>query len=363
MNWQKMQEQVLKNLNFTQKEWLEKKVDLKVNDLRKMTQQEIRARFKGKRLNTGSAPEEPQITTVDDARLIRSFIWQSYLMIKTKELKPVRGNLRSFWYRDLRPFFKNNNLLETDEGPPALIDSIKDIFPEDDDDLSGETSKEIKGFLKSFKGTDFGRELYIIDNMGKIFDKFVLNGFFRFQDEFEFQDPRESFRIIGRKKPRLIFFTEKEGLFWLCQEIAKEYKISAVASHGEPGYLTMEYFSDALKNHGVRSVEIASLTDYDPWGYNIADSFGEKMVEPIFGFNVKMTHLTSLGLFTKEKIDYAKRDLTKVSPSKKSQVDRWMEKTHGIDGKPFGMHVDLADLSRVRAAVDKWYKKVSRLKL
>ncbi|MFH1451018.1 MAG: hypothetical protein ABIF89_00185 [bacterium] len=361
MNWQKMQEQVLKNLNFTQKEWLGKSVDLEVNDLRKMTQREIRARFPGKKPDAGSASEEPQITTVDDARLIRSFIWQSYLMIKAKELKPLQGNLRSFWYRELRPFLKNNNLLETDEGPPVLIDSIKDIFPEEEDSL-GETSKDAKGFLKSFKGTDFGRELYIVDKMGKIFDKFVLNGFFRFQDEFEFQDPRESFRIIGRKKPRLIFFTEKEGLFWLCQEISKKYGISAVASHGEPGYLTMEYFSDALKNHGVRSVEIASLTDYDPWGYNIADGFGEKMVEPIFGLKAKITHLTSLDLFTKEKIDYAKRDLTKVSPSKKRQVDEWMKITHGIDGKPCGMHVDLADFSRVRAAVDKWYKKVSRLK-
>lgn len=356
MNWQKMQEQVLKKLTFDQKEWLERNVDFTVGDLRKMTPREIRARFPGKNQSAENAAEGPQITTIDDSRLIRSFVWQSYLMIKAKELKPLQGNLRSFWYRELRPFFKNNDLLETDEGPPVIVDSIKDIFPEED--FWSETSKDIKSFVGLLKGTGVGRELYIVDKMSKIFDKFVLNGFFRFQDEFKFQDPRESFRIIGRKKPRLIFFTEKEGLFWFCQEIAKKYGISAVASHGEPGYLTMEYFSDALKEHGVRSVEIASLTDYDPWGYNIADGFGEKMAHPIFGFKVKNAHLTALNLFTKEKIDYAKRDLTKVSPSKKKQVDEWMKITGGIDGKPYGMHVDLADLFKVRAAVDKWYKKV-----
>jgi len=168
--------------------------------------------------------------------------------------------------------------------------------------------------LRSLKNE--GREIYLTNKMGTIFDDFVIGGFFRFQGEFQFQDPREAFRIIGAKRPRYIFFTEKEGLFWLCKEIAKKYGITAVASHGEPGYLTMEYFSDALKARGVKTVEIASLTDYDPWGYNIAKSFEAKMKEPVFGFGTNLTSLTSLKLFTSEAIAHKKRDLTKVSDSK-----------------------------------------------
>jgi hypothetical protein len=196
--------------------------------------------------------------------------------------------------------------------------------------------------------------------MGQVFDQFVLRGFFQFKDEFKFQDPRESFRIIGRKNPRLIFFTEKEGLNWLCKEIAHEHGISAVASHGEPGLLTMEYFVEALKVRKVKSVEVCALTDYDPWGFNIAESFGEKAAAPVFEFKtVWTTFLTSLELFKPEVIEYAKRDLRQVSPSKKKQVDEWFGKTGGIGEEPYGIHVDHADFDRIRKAVRSWVKEVA----
>ncbi len=352
MGWEDVQEEVLKRLTPEQLGWLKKSVDLEVSDLREMSTKEIRKRFPGD-------PEGPEISTVDDARLIRTFIWQSYLMIKAGELSPVKGNLRSFWYRDLRPFYKNHNLLESDEGPALFLGvsyGMEDIL----EALSGggERRMDLFGLFDTIS-FGAGREFYLTDKMGKSFDQFVLRAFFRFKGEFEFQDPREAFRIIGRKRPRLIFFTEKEGLFWLCEEIARKYGISAMASHGEPGYLTLEYFSDDLKDHDVRNVEIAALTDYDPWGYNIAREFGRKFQEPVFGFGVKTTHLTSLDLFKPEVIEYAKRDLRKVSPSKRKQVEEWMKETGGIGGEPYGMHVDHAEFPRIRAAVEKWYKGVS----
>jgi len=80
------------------------------------------------------------------------------------------------------------------------------------------------------------------------------------------------------------------------------------------------------------------------------------MAEPIFEFKkVNSKNLTNLDLFTKEVIEYAKRDLSKVSPTKKRQVDDWMKITNGIDGKAFGMHVDHAEIDLIWKAVDNWY--------
>jgi len=338
MNWQEMQEKVLKNLNPDQLDWLLEKehIETKIGDIRKMTLAEIKKLF----------PEKKDSSKINDSKLIMNFIWQSYLMIKSRELKPLKGNLRSFWYRELRPFYKNNGLLEKDEGPEI------EIIGFDFDEFEEEKAKSLLNTL----GEGSGRELYIINRMSKCFDEFVIKAIFKFREEFEFQDPRESFSIIGHDKPRIIFFTEKEGLFWLCQEISKKYGISAVASQGEPGYLTMEYFADKLNKRNAKSIEIASLTDYDPWGYNIANEFAQKMAEPIFEFKkVNSKNLTNLDLFTKEVIEYAKRDLSKVSPTKKKQVDDWMKITNGIDGKAFGMHVDHAEIDLIWKAVDKWY--------
>ncbi|MBU4446857.1 hypothetical protein KJ656_17535 [bacterium] len=338
MNWQEIQEIILKELTPEQLWWVKKNVVLESDDMRKMSTEEIREQFPG-----GSTPG---ISTINDSEFIKTFIWQSFLMIKSKELKPIKGNLRSFWYRELRPFYKNHDLLETDEGPPVTL-SLREM--EMLLDLS---------LLDPGRGT--GRESYLIDKMGRGFTDFVLKGIFRFKGEFDFKDSMDSFRIIGTKRPRLIFYTEKEGLFWFCQEIASKYGISALASRGEPGYLSMEYFADALKIHGVANVEIIALTDYDPWGYNIAEEIGNKMQEPVFGFKVKTTHLTSLDLFTPEVIEYAKRYLGNVSPPKLKQVAKWMKETGGINGEPYGMHIDHAEMDRVRKAVDKWYKKIVR---
>jgi len=348
--WMEVAQEVLGSINSEQDKWLRKSVDIDAPDMRQMSTDEIRKRFPGKPSQSGDS----QVTGVDDARLIRTFIWESFLMIRAGELKPMKGNMRSFWYRELGPFLKDNDIFESDEwgGPELSLDAIRVVEDFFDDEARG------MEFERVFRGQ--GRELYLLDKMSKSFDQFVLRGFFRFKGEFEFQDPREAFRITGVKRPRYIFFTEKEGLFWLCKEIAKTYGISAVASHGEPGYLTMEYFADALKGKGVKNVEIGALTDYDPWGFNIAENFGEKMNMPVFGFGVNTTHLTSLKLFTNYAIEHKKRDLSRVSPSKKKQVDDWVKATGGIDGKPFGMHVDNGEIDLIRAAVKKWLKQVSK---
>lgn len=351
--WMEVGQEVLGSINSEQDEWLRKNVDIDAPDMRQMSTEEIKKRFPGrfKLLQDG---ENNQDAGVNDARLIRTFIWESFLMIRSGELKPVKGNMRSFWYSELGPFLKYHGLYDSDrfEGEELPEEVMRVIEKFSDDEA------RLIELDRVFRGQ--GRELYLLDKMSKSFDKFVLLGFFRFQDEFEFQDPREAFRITGVKRPRYIFFTEKEGLFWLCKEIAKTYGISAVASHGEPGYLTMEYFADALKGKGVKNVEIGALTDYDPWGFNIAEGFGKKMKEPVFGFGVNTTYLTSLDIFTKYAIDHKKRDLSRVSPSKKKQVDDWVKVTGGIDGKAFGMHVDNAEIDLIRGAVKRWLKQVSK---
>ncbi len=349
-NWMDVAQDVLGSINSVQDKWLRKNIDVDATDIRNMTTEEIKKRFPGKFKLLQNNDDKG----VNDARLIRTFIWQSFLMIKSHELTPMKGNMRSFWYRELGPFLKDHGLYESDRFEGEKIpDEVLRII----DDFCDDEVRVIE-LERAFKGQ--GRELYLLDKMSKSFDDFVLFEFFRFKGEFEFQDPREAFRIIGVKRPRYIFFTEKEGLFWLCKEIAKTYGISAVASHGEPGYLTMEYFADALKAKDVRNVEIGALTDYDPWGYNIAEGFCEKMATPIFGFGVNPTYLTSLKLFSDYALEHKKRNLNNVSDSKVKQVDAWMKITGGINGTRYGMHVDNAEISLIKAAVKKWLKRVGK---
>lgn len=62
-------------------------------DLELATTAEVMALF------PGTSDERPG--SVNDARLIRTFLWQLWLKIKAKHSPPVQGNIRSTWYQAL----------------------------------------------------------------------------------------------------------------------------------------------------------------------------------------------------------------------------------------------------------------------
>ncbi len=49
---------------------------------------------------------------VNDARLLWTMIWQSWIKIQADLLPPIQGKLRSFWYQVVKPFYCRHELLE-----------------------------------------------------------------------------------------------------------------------------------------------------------------------------------------------------------------------------------------------------------
>ena len=46
---------------------------------------------------------------------------------------PLRGNLRSFWYRELSNYYKYHKLLVTDESRLFILDSFGEVFLKTED--------------------------------------------------------------------------------------------------------------------------------------------------------------------------------------------------------------------------------------
>jgi hypothetical protein len=375
MSWKELEKKALAGLKQDAQSWVRTNVNLREdNDLLGKSREELLAMFpwvtkvKGRKYHS-----------LNDTACITTLIWQGWLRIKSGEMEPILGNLRTFWYRNLEPFYVDKDLLESDMGPPlgarelmaaaAMLELgaaewvLKNAKEAEPFEFFSLLAKKNKGIAARVGRA--ARETSLQNAISDCFDAFVLNGVFRFQDEFKFADPRSDFRIIGSKRPRVVFFTEKEGLWWLCEYAAAKNGITVICSHGEPGLLAMEYFYDALKKEKVSSVDVGALTDYDPWGYAIAENFKEKLQASVFfgGSKVKLKALDASqkdlkGLFTDEELEAGKRDLTKYSQYKQSQVDEWFEKTDGIKGKRYGIHIDLAGREKLKAAVDRWVKSV-----
>lgn len=331
------------------------------DDLRRLNRDAIVKLFPSTVRNADDPKHHPK-SDVNDAQLMRMLIWQQYLLTLDGQMNPLEGNLRSFWYRIVEPFYTKHAILDLPAGPSvetvADLTGILELFNRaqrepDDVELYGSISE----------GGRHGA--YVLGLMAACFDAFVRNRIFTFREPFQFFDPREKFHTVGSQTPSFILYTEKEGLWPFVRQLAHSKGISAMASHGEPGLVTLEYFTSQLRGHFVSFLRVCALNDYDPWGWEIGDNARAHIQEPAFGneeengamasLQVDLHRLTSLDLFDRDVIRDTKRDLSSMSGSKAKEVQQWMENGGGINGKPWSLHVDNANKNKIKKAFEKWY--------
>ncbi len=285
---------------------------------------------------------------VNDARLIRTFIWQFVVRVLAGQERPIRGNLRSVWYRELRSILLRLGLLHPEDVPA--------------DPEAAQCRISVGRRIASRPlGTDRGR--YLLDLLEDAFQEMFLAGFFRYQD-LQVYDARENFWSVGRNRGNIIMFTEKEGLFWLCKELQARFDVTILASRGSPIWITVDYLSQVLRRRDYSNLRLVCLTDYDPWGDDIARQAHEKFSDPVNGFRkVSLKVLTQLNLFTEERLHKSKRYLLAGHESPddpvRTVVESWVKRTGGIAGEPYGIHVDHAEPYLITQAFERWLKEES----
>ncbi len=308
----------LGQVSSRQLDWLEDSVDLTAPELDQLGPARLLERF-------GQTPrrrraENPE-WDVNDARLMRTLVWQYHLQLRARQIRPVRGTLRCFWLTRVRPLWQSLELLKPGEG------------------YEGDTE----------------RSRYLIRVLDEAFDAFVLEGIFRYQD-LEVYDTRERFRLIGRELPRLIFYTDREELFWLCRELSERFQVSAFCSAGPPSLVSCEWISRDLLRRQARNLRIAALTDFDPTGREEALLLGHQLSSTIFGFqSVQTTVLTELSMFSNEVITAAARPLRH-----ERGLSAWLAQGGGIEGQALGLPIALAEPERILSRFEAWYESQTR---
>lgn len=289
-------------------------------------------------------PEPKHPDRINDNRLLLTMIWQTWLLVLMGEMEPVRGNLRSFWYQVVEPFYREHKLLSPTEGfvePVGIFPTVVGQFPTGVSDRSDRAGRIVE---------------LMTENLGK----FVRHRVFKFSGEFEFQRPMDHLSYVGKDDAKYLFFTEKEGLWWLCQMLygEPEKSISVMASNGQPSFLSLEYYARDLSRRTKR-VWIGVFSDYDPWGWAIAINLADKL--RFFGFNqVEAYYLTSPELFTPQQIANG-HDLS--HHPQQSQVLHWVEDTGGVGGRPIALHIDVLSRAKKELLAHDFVKYASSGKL
>jgi len=368
----------LKKLDEGKRDWVEHHARVGLDDMRKMSRDDViklfgKKRHKPKKKKSSKQAKAHQESPVNDTLVINTLIWQMSVMIDGKMEPPVRGNMRSFWYKTVEPFYDKKNLLDIPVGPDAALDYFPSVGLDPDTvEWILETGIVPPHLLMSASGEGGAHGAYLLSLISDGLHAFVEEGIFTFRDPWKFRDPPSEMHKVG-KTPSIIFFVEKEGMWWCCEDVFKEQHISVYASKGEPSFLAMEYFSAALRSHKDHILWVGALCDYDPWGLEIAENFKKKLELKMYGypgrpFTVRLTYLSTIDLFDPDVVEDKKRDLGTLKPNMSNRVKHWMKVTAeqnadgkgGVHGEEFSMHIDNADDKKREAAIKAWVARARR---
>ena len=243
-------------------------------------------------------------------RLLRSVVWQARERIASGIEPPVRGNLRTFWYRFVKPVLAH--------------------IPDDD---------------------QARKDPY--DVMLRVFAELVLDAHLVSYRDFDFTDENWENRRIGKDLPDTILFAEKTGWVRWLREAHERFSVTTLALGGAPSALTSEYTLWALREQADldperHSLRLIGLVDYDPSGWIIAHSFQNQLAKLGWPDSTLET-LIDPADYSAEELEMFVFELPKKQQTKTA---KWLEKTGGIGGKPLGLEAESQPYDRLLERVE-----------
>ncbi len=256
-------------------------------DLRTLTGPELLALF-------GSPRSGKLVTT----RLIRNLAYQAWQRIRSGDEPPIKGNVRSFWYRFVKPAVMRVPARDRNCGNP--------------DEMTSAVLADLIEHRRLFDYEDFG-----------------------------FTDENWRNRAIGLRRPHVLAFAEKTAHVRLLARLRRRLGVSFVALGGAPSACTSEYTAKQLlaalpaDEDGKHSeVHLVGLVDYDPSGALIARAFVEQLAS--FGLDVSSVQLVvGPRAYTESALQLAALPL-RDGP----RTRRWLSDGGGIAGEALGLSVE-----------------------
>jgi len=312
-------EQIKQHFTETQRDFLARRFPLYCPDMRVIEKSQLSDHFH----------REGGLGDINDSAIIMAFIVQYYVRFREKKDASVRGNLKSFWYRKVSKLMERLGRVENQTN-----------------------GLSVRGLL--------GRGRYLLKTMEDTFEQLFRIGLYHYE-ELDIYNQREKFQLYGRKEKRHLFYVEKEGMFWVCQNVNTRFSCHAFASRGSGSWIDVDYLSKAIGKLGTRTLYIAALTDYDPWGVFIARQIRKKFESELFNFrNVHLEILTTLDLYDPQTLHDEKRYLLANHHDPKDPVNKvvmkWVQAGGGINGEPYGIYSDHVNQELLMERVEQWIK-------
>lgn len=147
--------------------------------------------------------------------------------------------------------------------------------------------------------------------------------------------------------PNIILCTEKDTVYSIIADMARLFGCSCISGKGQNALGAMEDLLRGMGDAAAQGIYILTLTDYDPSGYYIAETFQKQARDllPALGLSGRV-FIERIGI-TPDQLTAQEIAANKYTP-KLANIDKWFEQTGGIDGEPAGLELDALPPDRIR---------------
>lgn len=153
--------------------------------------------------------------------------------------------------------------------------------------------------------------------------------------------------------PNILIATEKDTVYSIISKIADLYGCSAISCKGQNSLGAMEsivkgMFSSYRGYAPFSTIYILTMTDYDPAGYYIAEALVKQARDILFAIDRSDINVEThrIGI-TPDQLSASDVEQNKYSP-KKANMEKWMERTGGINGEEKGLELDAFSSREIR---------------
>lgn len=243
----------------------------------------------------------------NERRLIANVVWQSYRARRAGQPKPWGVGHRGFWYRPLVDILARAGFIATG---PTLLEASQENDPHYL--LYQNVLIDLVGTYRLFTYHDIG-----------------------------FGTPRPDMRRIGDRLPNVVVVVEKDTVMEGVEALSAAYGPSWIVMGGQSHLIAVEGLVDALRGAGVTGpLLVVAYVDYDPSGHAIGTGFVRHLER--YGMPVEaIGWLVTPDRFTAAEISRHAIKIVAPGDSRRGVLREWMRATHGIGGKPLGLHADL----------------------
>lgn len=275
-----------------------------------------------------------ELNQIFNADTNKSYLMRSIIMseVRYPGVDYMRS-LRSLWYSVVKPTLDKLGLL-------TVADQTEEGLTKWDATLSRYVADLLRrGFLTY-------SDIHVLDNSRQR------------------SNPRETYyttdnTIYGYKATiapysNIIIATEKDTVYNIIHDIASLFGCSCISCKGQNSLGAMEALVRGIvRAHRSEDIEleyihILTMTDYDPAGYYIAEALETQVTDVLKAlsqYDVDVT-ITRVGI-TPDQLDYDLVEANKYSP-KPANLEKWLERTNGIDGEPYGLELDALEPQQIR---------------